>query len=234
MIRRVSRTRVSYVVQEDYSEYNTQHHAPVQALALDTSSINNAAGSRGGILYSGGRDGAVLAWDCNLGMDYSPPAPPTHPVSITSRQPSSSFVSRGHKHTFSASSSQLQVFRQGHTRGSSTGGPVSPNLIPGASAALGTVEATSPMVVGESGSSTDLLSSSSRTAAKPPQVQSPVTHRTFSISSAHPVHQPGIAVEMKRRRFNPEKTTHRTSYLGHSDWVNDVVLVDNNRGREFQ
>jgi len=55
-IRRVSRTRVSYQIQQDYLDY--QHRLGISALGLDT--------QNGGILYSGGRDGVVNAWDVHL------------------------------------------------------------------------------------------------------------------------------------------------------------------------
>ncbi|KAI9006960.1 hypothetical protein DFJ74DRAFT_690074 [Hyaloraphidium curvatum] len=220
MIRRVSRTRVSYVVQEDYSEYNTQHHAPVQALALDDVSAG-PSGSRGGILYSGGRDGAVNSWDCNLALEYTPPAPPAAAAKPGSRVPSVSFTPRGHRYTLSSSSSQLQAFRQGHARGSSTGADVAPTIAFPADLSRTGSDALEPP-------SSEARPLQARTG-KPPQLQSPVSNRAFSISSANAISIPGIALETRRRRYTPEKTTHRTSYLGHSDWVNDVVLVDGNR-----
>lgn len=227
MIRRVSRTRVSYVIQD--SEYNTQHHAPVQALALDDTSIG-PSGSRGGVLYSGGRDGAVLSWDTNLALDYVPPVPAGSQTGISgpSRIPSSSFGSRGHRYTLSGSSSQLQLFRQGHTRGSSTG--QDPTLHVG----TGT-EGPLVLPIGGDAINTDAAGrTSSLRVSKPPQLQSPVTRRTFSVSSAGPVQPPGIAVETKRRRYKPERTTHKNSFLFHSDWVNDLVLVDGNRSCGLQ
>jgi len=233
MIRRVSRTRVSYVVQdvEDYG--NTKHHAPVQTLALDTDASTGSGSSRGGILYSGGRDGAVLSWDTNLALDYAPTVPPSAPLpptSIASRVPSSSYGSRGHRYSLSNSSSQLQMFRQEHGRVNSISGEL-PGTTP--SPSLSDPGAVPPMsgdfvaTDGTAGRHVQL-----RAPAKPPQLQSQASRRTFSISSNVVPQQPGIAVETQRRRFTPEKSTHRTSYLGHSDWVNDVVLVNGNRGCE--
>jgi hypothetical protein len=235
MIRRVSRTRVSYVVQEDYSEYNQKHHAPVQCLALDDASATGSGDNRGGILYSGGRDGAVLGWDTNLALDYAPPVPPSAPLpptSIASRVPSSSF-SRGHRYTLSNSSSQLQMFRQEHGRGNSVSGegPGTPGTVPSPSLSD---PSTVPPISGDS-LAPDVAAARHvqlRAPAKPPQLQSQASRRTFSVSSTVVPQQPGIAVETRRRRFTPEKSTHRTSYLGHSDWVNDVVLVNGNRGCE--
>jgi hypothetical protein len=61
-IRRVSRTRVSYQIQQDYHDF--QHRLGIAALDLDA--------SNDGILYSGGRDGVVNAWNVHLSPTPAP------------------------------------------------------------------------------------------------------------------------------------------------------------------
>ena len=65
-IRKPKPNRVSYVV--PFPSNETGHRLGINALVLDTdaSAFDH---SDAGILYSGGRDGAIKAWDLHLSLD---------------------------------------------------------------------------------------------------------------------------------------------------------------------
>jgi hypothetical protein len=60
--RRPMRSRVSYIIKEDYSDL--RHRSGINGLALDTISVNTDGGC--GVLYTASRDSTINAWDLHI------------------------------------------------------------------------------------------------------------------------------------------------------------------------
>ncbi|KXS19961.1 WD40 repeat-like protein [Gonapodya prolifera JEL478] len=191
-IRRVSRTRVSYVITDDYTD--STHRSGINALAIDTETHvvrgdDASLADRGGILYSGGRDAVVNSWDLHLGLGKR-----SHPLEVPVGAEQFDFFGATEA-TTSAASTSASPGEQ--AEGGS--GPSAPNHAKKLSQSQSSFVASATPVTGVA--------------------SSPIGGRAALE----------IPLEGKRRVFVPPATTHRATFRHHTDWVNDIALVNGNR-----
>ncbi|KAJ3338098.1 hypothetical protein HDU93_009969 [Gonapodya sp. JEL0774] len=189
-IRRVSRTRVSYIITDDYTDFS--HRAGINALAIDTDTHvawggDTTKADRGGILYSGGRDAVVNSWDLHLalGRRSHPPQKPDE-------------------------AERMDFF--GSTEPSPSSAPVSstlsePDLVNGRTPHAKKLSQSQSSFVASG------LSSTTGVASSPAAARAPLE----------------ISLDSHRRVYSPPATTHRSTFRHHSDWINDIVLVNGNK-----